>query len=63
MGLGREERGVRQSIGNVAKQAWKLLAIELFLPGGTLVVLAILLGRVLASWRSRRLAVAVPAAD
>ena len=43
----------------LAKQAGKLLAIELFVPGGTLVVLAILLTRGPASWMSSRLAALV----
>lgn len=44
----------------LAKQAGKLLAIELFVPGGTLVVLAILLTRGPASWMPSRLAALVP---
>ena len=43
----------------LAKQAAKLLWIELFVPGGTLVVLAILLARASASWRLNRLVVLV----
>jgi len=44
----------------LAKQAGKLLAIELFVPGGTLIVLAILLTRGRASWMWSRLAALVP---
>jgi hypothetical protein len=47
----------------MAKQAAKLLAIELFVPGGTLVVLAILLTRGRASWMAGRLAALVLAPD
>jgi len=36
---------MREKMVKLAKQAGKLLAIELFVPGGTLVVLAILLAR------------------
>jgi len=43
----------------LAKQAVKLLAIELFVPGGTLVVLAILLTRGSATWMSGRLVAAL----
>ena len=43
--LGREEPTMREKMVKLAKQAGKLLAIELFVPGGTLVVLAILLAR------------------
>jgi len=46
---------VREKIVKLAKQAGKLLAIELFVPGGTLVVLAILLARGSGSWMSSRL--------
>jgi len=38
-------RDMREKMAKLAKQAAKLLAIELFVPGGTLVVLAILLAR------------------
>ena len=44
----------------LAKQAGKLLVIELFVPGGTLVVLVILLARASASGRLNRLAALVP---
>jgi len=43
--LGREDPTMREKMTKLAKQAGKLLAIELFLPGGTLVVLTILLAR------------------
>jgi len=46
---------------NLAKQAAKLLWIELVVPGGTLVVLAILLARGLAFGRPSRLAGLFPA--
>ena len=36
---------MRETVVKLAKQAGKLLAIELFVPGGTLVVLTILLAR------------------
>ena len=51
---------MREKIVKLAKQAVKLLAIELFVPRGTLVVLAILLTRGPASWMSSRLAALVP---
>jgi len=51
---------MREKMVKLAKQAVKLLAIELFVPGGTLVVLAILLTRGSASWMSGRLAALVP---
>jgi hypothetical protein len=51
---------MREKMAKLAKQAGKLLAIELFVPGGTLVVLAILLARGPASWMSSRLAALVP---
>jgi hypothetical protein len=51
---------MRKKMIKLAKQAAKLLAIELFVPGGTLVVLAILLTRGTASWMSGRLAAVVP---
>ncbi len=47
---------MREKMVTLAKQAWKLLLIELVVPGGTLVVLAILLARGFASGRSSRLA-------
>jgi len=47
---------MREKIVKLAKQAGKLLAIELFVPGGTLVVLAILLARGPVSWISSRFA-------
>jgi hypothetical protein len=43
--LDREEPTMREKMVKLAKQAGKLLAIELFVPGGTLVVLTILLAR------------------
>ena len=46
---------------NLAKQAAKLLWIELVVPGGTLVVLAILLARGLAFGRPNRLIALFPA--
>ena len=51
---------MREKMVKLAKQAAKLLMIELFVPGGTLVVLAILLARASASWRLTRLVVLVP---
>jgi hypothetical protein len=53
-------RDMREKMANLAKQAGKLLLIELFVPGGTLVVLAILLTRDPASWMSSRLAALIP---
>jgi len=47
---------MREKMVKLAKQAWKLLLIELVVPGGTLVVVAILLARGLAFGRSSRLA-------
>ncbi len=47
---------MREKMATLAKQAWKLLLIELVVPGGTLVVLAILLARGFTSGRSSRLA-------
>ena len=47
---------MREKMTKLAKQAWKLLLIELVVPGGTLVVAAILLARALAFKRSSRLA-------
>jgi len=45
---------MKQKMVKLAKQAAKLLWIELVVPGGTLVVLAILLARGLAfEWPSR----------
>jgi len=52
---------MKQKIVNLAKQAAKLLWIELVVPGGTLVVLAILLARGLAFGRPSRLAGLFPA--
>jgi hypothetical protein len=43
--LGKEEPTMRKKMAKLAKQSGKLLTIELFVPGGTLVVLAILLAR------------------
>jgi len=51
---------MREKMAKLAKQAGKLLVIELFVPGGTLVVLAILLTRASASGRSSKLVVLVP---
>ena len=51
---------MREKMAKLAKQAGKLLVIELFVPGGTLVVLTILLTRGPASWMSSRLAALVP---
>ena len=51
---------MREKMVKLAKQAGKLLVIELFVPGGTLVVLAILLTRGPASWMSGRLAAVFP---
>ena len=56
-------RDMREKMTKLAKQAAKLLAIELFVPGGTLVVLAILLTRGSASWMSGRLAALVLAPE
>jgi len=53
-------RDMREKMAKLAKQAAKLLVIELFVPGGTLVVLAILLTRGPASWVSSRLVALVP---
>ncbi len=50
-----------QKMVNLAKQAAKLLWIELVVPGGTLVVLAIVLARGLAFGRSNRLIAFFPA--
>jgi hypothetical protein len=52
---------MKQKMVNMAKQAAKLLWIELVVPGGTLVVLAILLARGLAFGRPSRLAALFPA--
>ncbi len=45
MGVGEEEPTMGQKMVRLAKEAAKLLWIELVVPGGTLVVLAILLAR------------------
>ena len=50
---------MREKMAKLAKQAGKLLVIELFVPGGTLVVLTLLLTRGPASWMSSRLAALV----
>jgi len=55
--LGKEEPTMREKIVKLAKQAGKLLMIELFVPGGTLVVLAILL------MQGHRLAASTKGAD
>ncbi len=47
---------MREKLVKLAKQAWKLLLIELVVPGGTLVVLAILLARGFGSGSSSRFA-------
>ena len=47
---------MREKMVKLAKQAWKLLLIELVVPGGTLVVLAILLVRGFGVGSSSRLA-------
>ena len=52
---------MKQKIVNLAKQAAKLLWIELVVPGGTLVVLAILVARGLAYARPNRLTALFPA--
>ncbi len=52
---------MKEKIVNLAKQAAKLLWIELVVPGGTLVVLAILLARGLAFGKPSRLTVLFPA--
>lgn len=36
---------MRETVVNLARQAWKLLLIELIVPGGTLLVLALLLAQ------------------
>jgi hypothetical protein len=53
-------RDMRQKMANLAKQAGKLLLIELFVPGGTLVVVGILLARASASEGLKRLILLVP---
>jgi hypothetical protein len=60
---GEEEPTMKDKVIKLAKRAAKLFWIELLVPGGTLVVLAILVARAFASFRSRRLAVAVPAPE
>ena len=50
-------RDMREKMAKLAKQAGKLLVIELFVPGGTLVVLAILLAQ------GHRLAASTKGAD
>ena len=52
---------MRQKMMELAKQVAKLLWIELVVPGGTLVVLAILLARGLAFGRPSRLTALFPA--
>jgi hypothetical protein len=54
---------MRERMPKLLKQVGRLLWIELVVPGGTLVVLTILLARVFAAWRSRRLALLVPTTD
>ena len=51
---------MKQKMVNLAKQAAKLLWIELVVPGGTLVVLAILLARGLAVARPNKLIALFP---
>jgi hypothetical protein len=53
-------KNMGEKMARFAKQAVKLLAIELLVPGGTLVVLAILLARGSASGRWSRLVALVP---
>jgi hypothetical protein len=53
-------RDMREKMANLAKQAGKLLLIELFVPGGTLVVVGILLARASASGGLKRLILLVP---
>ncbi len=60
MSVGEEEPTMRQKMVNLAKQAAKLLWIELVVPGGTLVLLAILLARGLAFGRPSRLTALFP---
>jgi hypothetical protein len=52
---------MKQKLVKLAKQAAKLLWIELVVPGGTLVVLAILVARGLAIGRPNRLTALFPA--
>ncbi len=52
---------MKQKLVKLAKEAAKLLWIKLVVPGGTLVVLAILLARGLAYGRSSRLTALFPA--
>ena len=52
---------MKQKMVKLAKQAAKLLWIELVVPGGTLVVLAILLARGLAIGRPSRFTALFPA--
>ncbi len=52
---------MKQKLVKLAKEAAKLLWIELVVPGGTLVVLAILLARGLAYGRPSRLTALFPA--
>jgi len=58
--LSNEGPTMREKMVKLAKQAGKLLLIELFVPGGTLVVLAILLMRGSAPWTSGRLVALIP---
>ncbi len=54
MSVGEEEPTMKQKLVKLAKEAAKLLWIELVVPGGTLVVLAILLARGFSfEWPSR----------
>jgi hypothetical protein len=59
-GLNKEEPTMREKMAKLAKQAVKLLAIELFVPGGTLVVLAILLARGFGSGRLSKFVMLFP---
>ncbi len=60
MTVGEEEPTMKQKVVNLAKQAAKLLWVELVVPGGTLVVLAILLARGFAFARPNRLTALFP---
>ena len=48
-----------QTLAAIAKQAARLMIIELFVPGGTLVVLSILLAKDRIPWLAERWAVLV----
>ncbi len=55
----REAPTMREKVTKLLKKVGRLLCIELVVPGGTLVVLTIVLARLFVSWRSRRLALLV----